>query len=1178
MTRAEQPEASLSQEAIGRHLDFIGDGGIEEAIAYKQLEGVAGLWRLLRELNYAYLADEVGMGKTYQALGVLALTWMLNPDARVVVVTPNAAVQNNWAREYDSFMRRNVTACGGRVRDPLTGDPLRPALVHSNLAELSQALLKRTEGLHLVRLGGFKNFTRSLHLEAPSPEHPTTYKKVARLLRRKGFYVSVPAGRDDVQLTESLHLNVACAMMLGPILPRCDLVIIDEAHLLRNRGGNIMTHVLAYLLGMIPPPNRHPALAPPDAPRQPPPTLFLSATPAHRAERDIFNQLANVDPDALALAQEEAPERRRFIAERFVRRLRLFCDQSKYTYRQDTMHEARAVRAPDDPSGDGPSMLDELFFIAAQRCVEQALTDAERDNMNAGVKFGFLECLESYDPEDLGGDGDEGTHYEADGRRTAPDHDALSALVKAYQRAVGAKPPHPKMSLVEEAYRRDVLEGGFPEKMLIFVRRRASVTEIARRVCALYDEHTLAWLGDALGHRFASVAHFEEFANGELGRGESEWSESDGSAPDEPQEAVRSRVLEVFASRTQGVVGASHRFRDRFRASGTLREVLEENLLRLLHRTLGDGRGLEAFLDEAAPAELRERLVEALRDPYYWQSSTLNVGRAAPLIDVRVLEHLCKARPEWRWLTEPLLELIRPDALQPTPATRAPISEEEASRALERLLTHRSLWDVVADRWGESERPDARHVQQALMVPRGSKRATRERLRRRAFLRNIWDKNLRIGEGVLELFCALVAVQEATSANTRLDRDALSEEVAQRLLTGQRHTLWRMAEFARLATPHMERMLEAELGRSQRIWAERAWNVFNQQEPILGVMGGSSSRQRPITQFNTPFFPDVIVCTDVLREGVNLHRCCRRVWHFGMSATPGDIEQRTGRVDRYFSVVHRGLLEDEPTPRERAWLEIGYPYLGRSIDEQQLIQALTRRLHVQPLLDQGTSATRTSDDLDLDAMPTSLESIQERLRLFSLGSAAATPFPPRPAYHDSAALPVSEALTDEEAEAILARLKRAVEAAAHDDAFTPLPLPALAALNIPVWAGDERRDQPIRVSVTSSTGPGTHTLRLETPLGDRIPLAEARRLLWARWPESTARLEFNTEDPDAIWRLRVVLATPLWFADWRTDALAQRQQPTLATRLSRLAVIGDTIERALLPTQDIAWSQLHDPR
>lgn len=50
--------------------------------------------------------------------------------------------------------------------------------------------------------------------------------------------------------------------------------------------------------------------------------------------------------------------------------------------------------------------------------------------------------------------------------------------------------------------------------------------------------------------------------------------------------------------------------------------------------------------------------------------------------------------------------------------------------------------------------------------------------------------------------------------------------------------------------------------------------------------------------FNTPFYPDVLVSSSVMAEGVDLHLMCRNVIHHDLDLNPSVIEQRTGRLDR----------------------------------------------------------------------------------------------------------------------------------------------------------------------------------------------------------------------------------------------------------------------------------------
>lgn len=78
--------------------------------------------------------------------------------------------------------------------------------------------------------------------------------------------------------------------------------------------------------------------------------------------------------------------------------------------------------------------------------------------------------------------------------------------------------------------------------------------------------------------------------------------------------------------------------------------------------------------------------------------------------------------------------------------------------------------------------------------------------------------------------------------------------------------------------------------------------------------------------FNTPFFPDILVRSNVMGEGVDLQRYCRHVIHHDLAWNPSAIEQRTGRVYRLgFKAENRHPIRLYP------------PYLSGTADERQYL-------------------------------------------------------------------------------------------------------------------------------------------------------------------------------------------------------------------------------------------------
>lgn len=84
------------------------------------------------------------------------------------------------------------------------------------------------------------------------------------------------------------------------------------------------------------------------------------------------------------------------------------------------------------------------------------------------------------------------------------------------------------------------------------------------------------------------------------------------------------------------------------------------------------------------------------------------------------------------------------------------------------------------------------------------------------------------------------------------------------------------------------------------------------------------TRRRLMLAFNTPFFPEILVASAVMAEGVDLQQDCRHVIHHDLDWNPSTLEQRTGRIDRIGSkaeAVHQPVVIYEP-------------YLGGTHDEK----------------------------------------------------------------------------------------------------------------------------------------------------------------------------------------------------------------------------------------------------
>ena len=90
--------------------------------------------------------------------------------------------------------------------------------------------------------------------------------------------------------------------------------------------------------------------------------------------------------------------------------------------------------------------------------------------------------------------------------------------------------------------------------------------------------------------------------------------------------------------------------------------------------------------------------------------------------------------------------------------------------------------------------------------------------------------------------------------------------------------------------------------------------------------GDASSEEQEVTQdgvraaFNSPFRPFVLTSTSVGQEGLDFHPWCHRIVHWDLPGNPVDLEQREGRVHRYKGhAVRRNVAAGFANPALSGW-------------------------------------------------------------------------------------------------------------------------------------------------------------------------------------------------------------------------------------------------------------------
>ena len=106
-----------------------------------------------------------------------------------------------------------------------------------------------------------------------------------------------------------------------------------------------------------------------------------------------------------------------------------------------------------------------------------------------------------------------------------------------------------------------------------------------------------------------------------------------------------------------------------------------------------------------------------------------------------------------------------------------------------------------------------------------------------------------------------------------------------------------------------------------------------------------------ISIFNSPFGPDVLVVTDKLSEGIDLHRYCRHLVHYELDPSPIRTVQRNGRLRRVNSWA---AITQQP-------ILLAYPAF-RGTRDHRLVQVMKKRIASFSLLLGGVQ------DFDVDVI------------------------------------------------------------------------------------------------------------------------------------------------------------------------------------------------------------------
>jgi hypothetical protein len=312
-------------------------------------------------------------------------------------------------------------------------------------------------------------------------------------------------------------------------------------------------------------------------------------------------------------------------------------------------------------------------------------------------------------------------------------------------------------------------------------------------------------------------------------------------------------------------------------------------------------------------------------------------------------------------------------------AVRATIIWEEryaASRLREHVRTSPPELAAALERptfFSELRRPERAALRDALWpLPAGQADAgSREQFREQELRAQLLATAARLGHAFIDLYVAsmanrtTLAVRRGEDGTTDGHADAGGDQLiaeyldvleAQRVEGGAR--AWaafdELAEIARnfhliidVNAPDARPNGNGSLSESARYLA----SLLRQQQPVGGMAG--QVNQTLVKQFRMPGYPFVLVTTDLLQEGEDLHTFCSSVHHYGISWTPSAMEQRIGRIDRVRSQTDRRLSALDRDATGDDLLQVHFPYLEDTVEVLQVERVLERMNTFLRLMHEG---------------------------------------------------------------------------------------------------------------------------------------------------------------------------------------------------------------------------------
>lgn len=971
---------------------------ITNSIADRQLEVIRKGFNFLnqQENNALYIADEVGLGKTYIGLGIASMLrhFSNSPESyQDVILVPKENLQSKWEKEILQFTQKNFLLFDNIVKSVI-GHPVGKIHIHQKLAPITLDL----PGYHLYRNSSFSfgfsyNSPKSLKETLLTP---LTNLKAIQLLNdaeKKGYLL---ANNSDKTINNKDVLKKFYAYLLSINNPEIELLIVDEGHNFKYGLGNFendlvsdRNNVASRFFG-----NKKNSeadklifedfpelrtLVKPKVKK----LIILSATPKTESLLEFKKQLDCFLPKHILSDIKSETEIKDKLTSFLIRGKLQYELNDKLYSRNQCRFEHRKGNVEKALNTEGIKLQDNEQSLVMGLLQYNTIKHLNAKH-NASFELGMLAGFETF-KIDQERKLDEPEYEETKTQKNTKslDSEVLGHIINSYVDQFGCLPPHPKQDAIVDAVFKMMKKS---EKSLVFVRRVASAYELERRLLDRWEKEVIFPEIKRLAQSKFKSKELEGLIDSydELDKNRLRIKKLDGlfikiinklvSSPKEyPFDSViTSYEIEEDLKTALYYIDNNYKkikngvlFNENLTKHLSL-EIIKNDFAKICYDAIIDNysnwkslidkdnetSGQDDDEDESYffHSYFKQPHVKGFRKSrihnanwfdlnYYLINKKFQIA-GFKIDSLKNSLDQSKETIEYKVIQETFLKYIDESAFQDKNIYSTDLPENLVNRntLITELLSNvfEVEFNLFLKELGRKEKSNSDIFKEIKILV------------------TILKSSIRNGIGFLPLYLADNAEGEVINNYIDLikNEDSIFNSVQNEIRSIIKdYDLLRAVNFPENIT---FKDIESKL-------------IY--QSPVKGMSGVKKNKTKVATQFRMPGYPFVLITTDIFREGEDLHTNCQNIYHYGIAWNCSDMEQRTGRIDRINSLSNREMNANQRLGFDEK-IHVYFPYLEKTLEVNQVKRLFTS-------VNNFTTAFDIVDSLKEDGMASVSDAVED---------------------------------------------------------------------------------------------------------------------------------------------------------------------------------------------------------